>query len=137
MMPVKLLVTGSRYIAECQAADLFKILDSLETEYGEVTYLIHGAAKGADTFASEWATMRDVAEIAFPANWKAHGKGAGPRRNIAMLDAHPDAIVVAFPVPDSIGTFHCIKEAEKRGMTVRVFPFEKISDKWPFSSQVR
>lgn len=136
-MSTKLLITGSRYIAESQAKALFDILDSLETEFGEVTHLIHGAAKGADTFAAEWAIMNDVTEIPYPADWKRHGRAAGPRRNIAMLEAHRDAVVIAFPVPDSIGTFHCIKEAEARSMIVRVFPFEKIVKKWPFSSQIR
>lgn len=47
----------------------------------------------------------------FDANWRVYGKAAGAIRNRAMLQAHPGALVIAFPLPQSIGTYHCIKLA--------------------------
>ena len=50
------------------------------------------------------------------ANWDLHGKAAGPIRNRTMLNAHPNAIVVAFP--GGRGTDNCISEAQARNMTI-------------------
>jgi hypothetical protein len=54
--------------------------------------LIHGAAKGADSLAAAAGAAIGYDVIAFPADWKKHGNGAGPIRNQQMLDeGHPTA----------------------------------------------
>lgn len=60
-----------------------------------VSVLIHGGAGGADMLAERvaydlgWQSVRG-----FPANWREHGKRAGPIRNQQMLDeGKPDVQV--------------------------------------------
>lgn len=59
--------------------------------------IIHGAYRGADTLAQEWAISRGVPELPFPAHWTTRGKAAGPERNQRMIDEGKPDIVVAFP----------------------------------------
>lgn len=88
-----MLVTGGRDYndAECVHA----VLTGLHDER-PITLLIHGAARGADTLAGMWAAYREVPCKAMPADWRTHGKAAGPLRNQKMLQEKPD-LVVAFP----------------------------------------
>jgi hypothetical protein len=76
------LVCGGRDFADRDW--LFRVLDELGP-----SEVIHGAARGADRLAGEWARARGVACREYPADWKGQGRGAGFRRN-------PD-LVVAFP----------------------------------------
>lgn len=61
------------------------------------TLVIHGGAAGADSLAGAVAAEMHIPTIVFPADWRAHGKSAGPKRNQQMLvEGRPDA-VLAFP----------------------------------------
>lgn len=40
--------------------------------------IIHGDARGADRLADRWAIQSGVPVRAFPADWKKHGRAAGP-----------------------------------------------------------
>ena len=91
-------------------------LDRLHAER-KFTLVIHGAAKGADSLAEEWAKSRKVPTIPCPANWKRYGRGAGPIRNKQMLDLKPE-LVVAFP--GGSGTRHMVEIARKAGIEVMV-----------------
>lgn len=81
--------------------------------------VIHGGARGADTFAGIYARALGLKETVYPADWRGKGKRAGILRNLAMLDTHPD-LVLAFWVDGSTGTKHTIDEARKRGITVHL-----------------
>lgn len=88
--------------------------------------LIHGAARGADTLAAEWAEVRGIETEAFPVtkeDWLKHGKGAGHLRNKAMLIRLMDRDflgrdigVVAFP--GGPGTANMIQQTEAEGLLV-------------------
>jgi UDP-N-acetylmuramoylalanine-D-glutamate ligase len=66
--------------------------------------------------ASTWASLNGRGHVAFPADWKTHGKAAGPKRNRQMLDdAKPD-LVVAFP--GGRGTDDMVNKAKSRGVPV-------------------
>jgi hypothetical protein len=78
--------------------------------------IIHGAAKGADTLADQWARWRNIPVRSYPADWDEHGRSAGPIRNARMLaDGRPD-LVVAFP--GSVGTNNMVEQARKAGVRV-------------------
>ncbi|WP_062560385.1 DUF2493 domain-containing protein [Paracoccus aminovorans] len=74
---------------------LFEAMDRLHKKFG-ITRVIQGGATGADRLAYEWAASRMIAVENVPADWKKHGRAAGPIRNRAMLDLKP-AFVIAFP----------------------------------------
>jgi hypothetical protein len=94
---------------------LAETLDVLNADH-HISVVIHGAYKGADTLASDWARRRWVKELPFPANWKAEGKRAGPIRNQRMVaEGNPD-LVVAFPGGD--GTNDLITKAKAAGIKV-------------------
>lgn len=59
--------------------------------------VITGAASGVDGIALDWAKSRLIKCLPFPADWKKHGRAAGPIRNQQMLDEGLPALVVAFP----------------------------------------
>ena len=104
---MKILVCGGRdYDSEIA---LSKVLDRLN-DSENITELIHGGARGADTLAGQWARDRDIPVTVFHADWKRHGKAAGVIRNQEMLvDGDPD-IVLAFP--GGRGTEHMVKVAK-------------------------
>lgn len=82
--------------------------------YGQFV-LVHGDARGADTLAKEWAEHVGLPIEAYPADWKKHGKRAGPIRNREMLASGID-YVVAFPGGE--GTAHMVSIASREGILV-------------------
>lgn len=78
--------------------------------------VVHGAAPGADTLADDWARDLAVEVQPVPADWKAHGRAAGPIRNQKMLDDHKPNLVVAFP--GGRGTADMVERARKAGIDV-------------------
>ncbi len=123
---MRLLVTGTREATPRVKEEVFKALWNMVGFLGtdEEIVLIHGAAKGVDTFVDEWAkemkgTFRIVV-IRCPANWKKHGKPAGAIRNSKMLKNHRPDTYVAVPGPKSIGTWDMVTklaEAKIPGIT--------------------
>lgn len=78
--------------------------------------LIVGGAPGADTLAEEWADCFGVRKRVFMANWKEHGKAAGPIRNQLMIDQGKPDLVVAFP--GGSGTADMVRRARAAGIEV-------------------
>jgi|HubBroStandDraft_3_1064219.scaffolds.fasta_scaffold1168525_2 hypothetical protein len=111
---MRILVCGGRDYADASA--LNEALDSIHREKN-VTRLIHGAARGADTLAAAWALSRNIPTGAFPAFWSVHGKAAGFRRNEVMLRLGRPELVVAFP--GGKGTAHMVNLARKAGVAVQ------------------
>lgn len=78
--------------------------------------ILHGAARGADTLAGEWAERMAIEVVAVPADWKTHSRSAGPIRNQTMLDMRPD-FVVAFP--GGRGTADMVRRSREAGIDER------------------
>jgi len=79
---------------------------------------VSGAAKGADTLGERYAEEKGYTCKQFPADWGAHGRAAGFRRNEQMLEQADG--VIAFSVNESKGTEHMIKIAKEAGKKVAV-----------------
>lgn len=110
------VVTGSREWTD--QTTLYASLDGLHARHG-VEVLYHGAQRGADVMAGRWAQERGVPEVTVPYA-SAYGKKGGGIRNGWMLDiARPD-LVVAFPTPESSGTWNCVQQAKDRGLNIRI-----------------
>jgi hypothetical protein len=76
------------------------------------TLLLQGAARGVDTEGKEiWREM-GLKDKPFEADWDRYGKPAGGIRNQEMVDEGPE-ICLAFPGPESIGTWDAVRRAKK------------------------
>lgn len=87
----------------------------LETLDPSKDTIIHGAARGADSIAGDEAKAMGFKVLAFPANWRKFGTGAGPVRNREMIaKGYPDT-VVAFhdDINQSKGTADMLELARK------------------------
>lgn len=111
----RVLVCGSRHEVEWSHR-VAETLDGLMEEDG-VRAIITGGAPGIDQFAVEWADLRGVPCMKFPAAWRRHGRMAGPIRNQWMIDLGRPDLVVAFP--GGRGTWNMVDQALKAGIEVR------------------
>lgn len=109
---MRVLVCGGRDYNDQERVN--RALDSVNKKH-RVVLVIHGAARGADMCAEQWAKSREVPYVGVPAEWSARGRSAGYHRNKAMLVWNPDA-VVAFP--GGRGTEMMIEIAEREGIPV-------------------
>ena len=80
-----------------------------------ISILIHGGARGADINADLWAKTRGIHRARVDAIWDFYDKGAGFRRNSAMLLLQPE-YCVAFP--GGTGTAMMVKLCRDIGITV-------------------
>ena len=74
---------------------------------------------GADRCARLAAESLGIPVVTFEVDWNKHGNRAGPIRNQLMLDAGNPHYVLAYPLPDSIGTWDMMRRAKKAGVPVR------------------
>ena len=110
---MRVLVCGGRDFAGVGALHI--VMNAIHA-LRPVTLLIHGAARGADSAAANWARHQGIETAAFPADWDTHGKRAGYVRNRQMLvEGKPD-LVVAFP--GGRGTAMMCDIATKAGVLV-------------------
>lgn len=108
---MRVLVCGGRTYTDMRTVT--KCLDGLVPK---PTLIIQGGAFGADACASEWAYKRDVLERQFPADWKKHGRAAGPIRNQQMIEEGKPDLVVAFE--GGRGTADMVRRAKAAGVRV-------------------
>jgi len=111
----RVLVFGSRSWDDWN--ETFRILKN-ELHPGDT--IIHGAAKGADTQAATVASIMGYKTEAFPADWKFHGRAAGPIRNQQMLDAGIDRAIGL--QTDGPGSKDMLKRLRKAGTQVKIYP---------------
>lgn len=117
----RVLVTGSR--TWTNGAAIAGALSSL-LDLNEPITIVHGACKrGADDIAHRLANALGLGIERHPADWKTHGRGAGPIRNRDMVDSLDPAtdLVLAFWDGKSPGTLNTIELARDRHVTVKVF----------------
>lgn len=110
---MKVLVCGGRDYTDSET--LFRELDRLHAQHHFQT-VISGLARGADSLARDWAKIRQIPFVGYPAQWDLHGRSAGPMRNIEMLREGKPDLVVAFP--GGRGTQHMTAIASAAGVTV-------------------
>lgn len=120
---MRILVTGSRDWQDRETIGhaLLDVRDKPRPGVASRMVLVHGdCPTGADAIANEWAQRWGWDVEPHPADWETHGKAAGPRRNQQMVDLGAD-ICLAFPLPDSRGTRHCMAAAGRAGIPVHIF----------------
>lgn len=110
---MRVLICGGRDFHDELALDT--ALDAMFLPRG--TTLIVGTAPGADTLAESYGLMNGMQVERYPADWRKHGKAAGPIRNQRMLDEGKPALVIAFP--GGRGTADMVGRARAAGLPVK------------------
>lgn len=110
---MKILVCGGRHYDDWdQFCDVMNDIASCN----RLDRIIQGGATGADALARRWCVQWRYPYMHFPADWKKHGKAAGPIRNQRMIDEGKPDLVVAFP--GGRGTEDMVRRAEAAGIKV-------------------
>lgn len=113
MSGIKVLVCGGRDFQDRPL--LWSVLSDIH-QARKIAAVIHGAARGADKMAGDFAAERGIAVREYPANWTRDGRIAGPLRNSRMLEAEAPDLVVAFP--GGRGTADMVIKARRSGVEV-------------------
>lgn len=77
----------------------------------DITLLVSGGAKGADSLGERYAIENNITTLIFKPDWERHGRGAGMVRNTDIVKNSD--IVVAFWDGSSKGTLDSIRKVEK------------------------
>lgn len=120
--PYRILVTGSRdwqdADAICQALD--DAVHALPPHTRDIWLVVGDCPTGADRIAYRWAKTARITIHTFLAEWEAHGKAAGPRRNAAMVNSGAD-LALAFIKGGSRSASHTVTLARRAGIPVRLW----------------
>lgn len=121
---MKIIVAGSRHLDNKET--VFSIID--ESPF-DITELVHGAAKGVDTLAGEWAIENNIALSIFPADWTSHGKAAGPIRN-GLMAKYADGLIAIMweDWKTSRGTKNMIDQALRNNLQVFVVNLSEFNN---------
>lgn len=103
---MKMAVIGGRDF------DNYEYMCEVLDEY-DITTVVSGGARGADSLAERYAQERGIPTIIFPADWDKHGRSAGYIRNKDIVDTCDGC--VTFWDGISKGTNHSINLADKVG----------------------
>lgn len=117
--PVKLGVIGSRSFQDYPF--MAKILD-----WFEISEIISGGAKGADSMAKKYAINNGIKYTEFPAEWDKYGKSAGYRRNEKIVDRADE--IIAFWDGQSKGTKHSIDLANNKSKPCHIHWPKELTD---------
>lgn len=115
-VPVRILITGSRSWEIPQLAA--RVVAGLIEKHGPSLLICHGhCPSGVDRSFDNAAHAAGVQVERHPADWNRHGKGAGPKRNQAMVDLGATACLAFSPdLSRSAGTSDAIRRALKAGI---------------------
>jgi hypothetical protein len=107
---MRVIIAGSRDITDEKA-----VIDFVWEVPLEATEIVSGCAKGVDSIGEMIADAIGVPVKKFPADWKTHGKAAGPIRNKQMAEYADAAIVIH---NGSRGSINMIDNMKKLGKPV-------------------
>ncbi len=108
---LRILVCGGRDYVDAARVD-----EVLSQYHGRIDYIVTGGAGGADELGAAWARRNRLDLIVVNADWKKHGRAAGPVRNALMLKECSPHLVVAFP--GGRGTADMVRQASLAGVEV-------------------
>jgi hypothetical protein len=118
--PYRILITGSRDWTDRDALNIALADTVRPIPAHQDIVIVHGAARGADTMADQWARIYGATIERHPANWQLNGKRAGFIRNQLMVNLGAD-ICLAFIKDGSRGASHTAGLAEAAGIPTRRF----------------
>lgn len=122
---MQVIVAGSR---DCHDPELLQ--KAIRDTGWEITSIVHGGARGADTLADQYADNNNIPKLVFQADWNKNGKAAGPIRNSEMIDYVKQTSgsgVILLWDGKSRGTWDVLKKSYAAGLKVWVQMWRKDS----------
>lgn len=119
---MRLAIVGSRTLTNKQFFNdkidlaLNEWIDKSQTN---ITHIVSGGARGADTLAEQWAKARNIETVIFKPDWNKYGKRAGYLRNVDIITNATH--VLAFPSHQGCGTQHSIEIAKKQNKPLMIY----------------
>ena len=120
---MRCIIAGGRDFNDYER--LKKVMDNCPHE---ITEVVCGKARGADSLGEKWALEKGIHVEYFIPDWESLGKRAGFVRNNNMAEYSCDSgetegLLVAFWDTVSKGTKHMIDIATKYGMVVKIIKY--------------
>lgn len=113
---MKTVIAGSRTVSKDDVEDAMQECPFTR----DITTVVSGTARGADTYGEEWAGVWGVNIVRFPADWNRFGrKAAGMIRNKEMAE-FSDALIAVWD-GKSPGTKNMIANAKHLDLIVWVW----------------
>lgn len=120
---MRVLITGSRdWEDEAHVRKEMSRLWDRCPPFEMITIVHGGCPTGVDRYAARWVDTSaaddvNVTEEVHPADWKKHGKSAGPIRNQEMVDSEPDYFLafVRNSSPGTTGTVSLCRRSQISG----------------------
>ena len=126
---MKVIVAGGRDFKDYYL--LKETLDNFQQEYGNITEVVSGGARGSDKLGEQYANENKIPIKRFVPDWEGLGKKAGHVRNRNMGDyaKEHNGMLVAFWDKHSRGTKGMIDYAKNIGLkSVVVYYNVEVSD---------
>lgn len=105
---MRIIIAGGRDFNNFEMVE-----QAMERFQNEVSEIVCGDARGADSLGADWAFLHAVPVAHFPADWEKYGKAAGHIRNRQMAE-YAD-LLVAFWDGKSKGTKNMIDTMSSLG----------------------
>ena len=117
---MKTIIAGCRHLT-----DYNLVVEAMEgcPWVDQITEVVSGKAPGIDTLGERWAKENGIPVTPFPANWKKHGRAAGPIRNGEMA-LYADALVAVWN-GKSTGTRDMIAKARLKNLLWSVMEIDE------------
>jgi hypothetical protein len=140
---MKTIIAGSRNIVElfctckteCKGyctknADAYNYFENvIKSCPWEITEIVSGMAKGADTIGEKYAYQNSIPVKKFKPKWGKYGKQAGPIRNGEMA-TYADACIVIWD-GESRGSANMIEQAKAQGLALMTqVPIDSMIDEF-------
>lgn len=122
---MKLIIAGSRTFDDYE--DMVDVLNRVK-QLHDITQVVCGTAKGADTLGKRWARENNVPVKDFPADWQTYGKSAGHVRNWDMGEYANVAVI--FIENSSRGSLHMWNVMKELSKPVYVSIYNEYGKDW-------
>jgi hypothetical protein len=120
---MKLLITGSRAIAENEA-NFTRLSGEIKSRHPHVSMLLHGGARGADQLAARFARTHELEVQVIRPDYRNYPEKLAPLLRNTELVELADAVMAFYgPHGRTGGTYDTVKKALARNLPVtELFP---------------